>query len=84
MIDTTRTRTVPMGFVGAVMAVLAAGSGARSASSPAADRIRLDPDMLINLSGQRPAVELVDEQDLAGDPRTGDASQPKTSTPTAG
>jgi hypothetical protein len=44
----------------------------------AAERIRLDPDMLINLSGQRPAVELVDEQDLGGDPRTGDASQPKT------
>lgn len=35
--------------------------------------------MLINLSGQRPAVELVDEQDLAGDPRTGDASPAKTS-----
>lgn len=46
--------------------------------SGAADRIRLSPDMLTNLSGQRPAVELVDEQDLAGDPRTGDAQQPKT------
>ncbi len=44
----------------------------------AGDRIRLSEDMLINLSGQRPAVELVDEQDLAGDPRTGTAQQPKT------
>ena len=44
----------------------------------ASDRIRLSEDMLINLSGQRPAVELVDEQDLAGDPRKGDAQQPKT------
>ncbi len=35
--------------------------------------------MLINLSGQRPASELADEQDLAGDPRTGDAQQPQTS-----
>jgi hypothetical protein len=43
-----------------------------------AARIRLDPDMLTNLSGQRPAVELVDEQDLAGDQRTGDAAQPQT------
>ncbi len=48
------------------------------APSMAADRIRLSEDMLINLSGQRPAVELVDEQDLAGDPRKGDAQQPKT------
>jgi hypothetical protein len=48
-------------------------------STSQADRIRLDPDMLINLSGQRPAVELVDEQDLAGDPRAGDASPAKTS-----
>ena len=46
--------------------------------SMAAERIRLSTDMLINLAGQRPAVELVDEQDLAGDPRTGDAPQPKT------
>jgi len=46
--------------------------------SMAADRIRLSEDMLINLSGQRPAFELVDEQDLAGDPRKGDAQQPKT------
>jgi hypothetical protein len=48
------------------------------APSMAGDRIRLSDDMLINLSGQRPAVELVDEQDLAGDPRKGDAQQPKT------
>jgi hypothetical protein len=46
--------------------------------SMASDRIRLSEDMLINLSGQRPAVELVDEQDIAGDPRAGDAQQPKT------
>jgi len=44
----------------------------------AAARIPLSQDMLINLSGQRPAVELVDEQDLAGDPRKGGARQPKT------
>jgi len=44
-----------------------------------AERIRLDADMLINLSGQRPAVELIDEQDLAGDPRDGTAAQPTTS-----
>lgn len=48
------------------------------APSMAADRIRLSEEMLINLSGQRPAFELVDEQDLAGDPRKGDAQQPKT------
>jgi hypothetical protein len=48
------------------------------APSMAADRIRLSEDMLINLSGLRPAIELVDEQDLAGDPRKGDAQQPKT------
>lgn len=48
------------------------------APSMAADRVRLSEEMLINLSGQRPAVELVDEQDLAGDPRKGDAQQPKT------
>lgn len=44
----------------------------------AGDRVRLSEDMLINLSGQRAAVELVDEQDLAGDPRQGNAPQPKT------
>ncbi len=48
------------------------------APSMAADRIRLSEDMLINLSGQRPAVELVDEQGLTGDPRAGNAQQPKT------
>ncbi|MBN1510350.1 MAG: hypothetical protein JW955_26110 [Sedimentisphaerales bacterium] len=48
------------------------------APATAADRIPLSEEMLINLSGQRPAVELVDEQDLAGDPRVGDAQQPKT------
>jgi hypothetical protein len=42
------------------------------------DRIRLSEEMLINLAGQRAAVELVDEQDLAGDPRQGNAQQPKT------
>jgi hypothetical protein len=46
--------------------------------SAASDRIRLSEDMLVNLSGQRSAVELVDEQDLTGDPRRGDAQQPKT------
>ena len=48
------------------------------APSSAGERIRLSAEMLINLSGQRPAVELVDEQDLAGDPRIGAAPQPKT------
>ena len=48
------------------------------APSMASDRIRLSEERLINLSGQRPAVELVDEQDLTGDPRKGDAQQPKT------
>jgi len=44
----------------------------------AAGRIPLNADMLINLSGQRPAVELVDEQDLVGDPRQGNAEEAKT------
>ncbi|HSW02419.1 MAG TPA: hypothetical protein VLI39_19805 [Sedimentisphaerales bacterium] len=35
--------------------------------------------MPISLSGRRPAVEFVDEQNLAGDPRAGDASPAKTS-----
>ncbi len=47
-------------------------------STGAGDRIRLSEDMLINLAGQRPAVELVDEQDLADDPRQGNATSPKT------
>lgn len=51
---------------------------AQSVSTQAAERIRLDSDMLINLSGQRPAVELVDEQHLADAPRESDASEPKT------
>lgn len=49
------------------------------APSMAANRIRLDADMVTNLSGLHPALELVDEQDLAGDPRTGDAQAPQTS-----
>jgi len=49
------------------------------ATASGAERIHLLADMLINLSGQRPAVELIDEQDLAGDPRDGTAAQPKTS-----
>ncbi|MEN6578417.1 MAG: hypothetical protein ABFD90_18880 [Phycisphaerales bacterium] len=48
-------------------------------ASMAADRIRLDADMAIDLSGQRPARELVDEQNVEGDPRTGAAQQPQTS-----
>lgn len=56
-----------------LLAVLAGTS-----SAAAEDRIHLTPDMLINLSGQRPALELVDEQDFAGDPRTGEAQQPAT------
>jgi hypothetical protein len=48
------------------------------APAMAGERIRLSAEMLVNLSGQRPAVELVDEQDLAGDPRMGTAPQPKT------
>ena len=49
------------------------------APAGAAERITLDGDMLINLSGQRPAVELIDEQDVAGDPRDGSAARPETS-----
>ncbi len=47
-------------------------------ASGAAERITLDSEMLINLSGQRAAAELVDEQDIDGDPRTGDAAQATT------
>jgi len=77
MMDRTKIRTARSGFLSISMACwLSVLAG--PAPAPAADRIRLNPDMLINLSGQWPAVELVDEQDLAGDPRAGDASQPKT------
>ncbi len=44
----------------------------------AAERIVLDAEMLINMSGERPALELIDEQDLAGDPRTGQAAPAET------
>lgn len=77
MIVKVRIRTTRKGFSAASMACwLSILAGLASAT--AADRIRLDADMLTNLSGQRPAVELVDEQDLEGDPRTGRAAQPKT------
>ena len=39
----------------------------------------LDGEMIVNLSGQGPAVEQVDEQDLAGDPRAGNGGTPQTS-----
>jgi len=44
----------------------------------AAERITLDFEMMVNLSGQRSATELIDEQDLAGDPREGNAAPAKT------
>jgi len=44
----------------------------------AAERIVLEPEMLINMSGERPALELIDEQDLEGDPRTGEAAPAQT------
>ena len=47
-------------------------------TSAAADRILLDRDMVINLSGQRAASELVDEQGLAGDPRQDGAADAET------
>ncbi len=48
-------------------------------ASGAGERVPLGEAMVVNLSGQRPAVELVDEQDLEGDPRTGQAGMPRTS-----
>jgi hypothetical protein len=48
------------------------------APAGAAERITLDAEMMINMSGERPALELIDEQDLAGDPRTGDAAPAQT------
>lgn len=77
MIATTRTRTLPVRSAGTIMVCWLLAL-AQSASSQAAERIRLDSDMLINLSGQRPAVELVDEQDLADGPRESNAAEPKT------
>jgi hypothetical protein len=74
MIDKTKTRTTLAWASMACWLSILAGP----ASPLSAHRIHLDREMLINLSGQRPAVELIDEQDLPGDPRTGDASQPKT------
>ncbi len=53
-----------------LVAALAAGGG---------ERVRLESDMLVNLSGQKPAVELADEQDIEGDPRTGQTAPPQTS-----
>ncbi|HON92757.1 MAG TPA: hypothetical protein PKZ07_14415 [Sedimentisphaerales bacterium] len=78
MIDRPKTRSTQNLFLRAMAACWLSVLTHPPSTSHAA-RIRLDPDMLINLSGQRPAVELVDEQDLAGDPRTGDASPAKTS-----
>lgn len=78
MIDRPKTRSTQNLFLRA-MAACWLSVLAYPSSTSQADRIPLDPDTLINLSGQRPAVELVDEQDLAGDPRTGDASPAKTS-----
>jgi len=78
MMGKMKTRTV-LDRLAWVLLVCWLSALAASISSAAADRIRLDADMLINLSGQRPASELVDEQDLAGDPRTDEAPQPKTS-----
>lgn len=43
-----------------------------------AEKLLLTPDMVVNLSGARPASELIDEQNLAGDPLAGKGGQPKT------
>ncbi len=77
MIATTRTHVASRGSAGTVM-VCRLLILTWAASTSAADRIHLNSDMLINLSGQRPAVELIDEQDLADAPRAGDTPQPKT------
>lgn len=45
----------------------------------AGERVRLEERMVVNLSGHRPAVELADEQEIEGDPRTGQAGTPQTS-----
>jgi len=52
---------------------------AAALTAGAGERVRLESDMLVNLSGQKPAVELADEQDVEGDPRTGQAASPQTS-----
>ncbi len=44
----------------------------------AGDRVTLREEMMTNMSGQRPAVELIDEQELAGDPKAGKGGVPKT------
>jgi len=77
MIDTTAVR-MTLQRVARIWPACWLSSIAGLTASAAADRIHLDADMLTNLSGLRPATELVDEQDFTGDPRTGDAQQPKT------
>lgn len=42
------------------------------------EKITLTPDMMTNMSGVRPALELIDEQELAGDPLTGNGGNPAT------
>lgn len=44
----------------------------------ASERIVLREEMMTNMSGVRPAVELIDEQELAGDPKVGQGGLPKT------
>ncbi len=49
-----------------------------TATTAAPALIELTPDMLVNLSGVRPATELADEQDTVGDPLNGHGGKPKT------
>lgn len=71
MSNNAKTRTI--------MCLMVVCSIVSPAPAGAAERLMLDAEMLINLSGQRPAAELIDEQDLVGDPRASDAAQPQTS-----
>ncbi len=49
-----------------------------TAAATAQERIPLEPGMLLNLSGQKPADALADEQELAGDPKAGRGGKPAT------
>ncbi len=64
-------------LVALALSMVCSGQSAPS-ERPPGDRVRLNLDMVVNLSGQGPATELVDEQDLSGDPRAGDAEPAAT------
>ncbi|MBI1373547.1 MAG: hypothetical protein GC159_12530 [Phycisphaera sp.] len=61
-----------------IVLALFAATPAAPARAAEPTRISLTPDMLINLSGQRTPIELIDEQDAVGDARGKDAAKPKT------